>query len=82
MSGSSINIIAQSINPIVRGWINYFGKYNVSALKYTIKCIESRIVRWAMNKYKHFRGRRQRAEKWLSELRNREPKLFAHWSYR
>ena len=82
MSGSSINIIAQSINPIVRGWINYFGKYNASALKYTIKCIESRIVRWAMNKYKHFRGRRQRAEKWLSELRNREPKLFAHWSYR
>ena len=82
MSGSSINIIAKSINPIVRGWINYFGKYNVSALKYTIKCIESRIVRWAMNKYKHFRGRRQRAEKWLSELRNREPKLFVHCSYR
>ena len=82
MSGSSINIIAQLINPIVRGWINYFGKYNASALKYTIKCIESRIVRWAMNKYKHFRGRRQRAEKWLSELRNREPKLFSHWSYR
>ena len=82
MSGSSINIIAKSINPIVRGWINYFGKYNVSALKYTIKCIESRIVRWAMNKYKHFRGRRQRAEKRLSELRNREPKLFSHWSYR
>ena len=82
MSGSSINIIAQLINPIVRGWINYFGKYNASALKYTIKCIENRIVRWAMNKYKHFRGRRQRAEKWLSELRNREPKLFSHWSYR
>ena len=82
MSGSSINIIAQAINPIVRGWTNYFGKYNASALKYTIKCIESRIVRWAMNKYKYFRGRRQRAEKWLSELRNREPKLFAHWSYR
>lgn len=82
MSGSSITIIAKLINPIVRGWINYFGKYNASALKYTIKCIESRIVRWAMNKYKHFRGRRQRAEKWLSELRNREPKLFAHWSYR
>ncbi|MCR4944111.1 MAG: group II intron reverse transcriptase/maturase [Clostridium sp.] len=82
MSGSSITIIAQLINPIVRGWINYFGKYNASALKYTIKCIESRILRWAMNKYKHFRGRRQRAEKWLSELRNREPKLFAHWSYR
>ena len=58
MSGGGINTIAQAINPIVRGWTNYFGKYNASALKYTIKCIENRILRWAMNKYKCFRGRR------------------------
>lgn len=82
MTGSNINIIAEIINPIVRGWINYFNKYNPSAIKYTIECIQRRIVRWAMCKYKHLRGRRQRAEKWLSEIKTREPKLFAHWSYR
>lgn len=82
MTGSNINIIAKIINPIVRGWINYFNKYNPSAIKYTIECIQRRIVRWAMCKYKHLRGRRQRAEKWLSEIKTREPKLFAHWSYR
>ena len=36
-------------------------------------------MKWAMCKYKHFRGRRRRAEKWLYTLRKREPKLFAHW---
>lgn len=82
MTGSNINIIAEIINPIVRGWINYFNKYNPSAIKYTIECIQRRIVRWAMCKYKHLRGRRQRAEKWLLEVKTREPKLFAHWSYR
>ena len=34
----------------------------------------------AMCKYKNFRGRRRRAEKWLCVVRKREPKLFAHWS--
>lgn len=82
MTGSNINIIAKIINPIVRGWINYFNKYNPSAIKYTIECIQRRIVRWAMCKYKHLRGHRQRAEKWLLEVKTREPKLFAHWSYR
>ena len=82
MTGSNINIIAEIINPIVRGWINYFNKYNPSAIKYTIECIQRRIVRWAMCKYKHLRGHRQRAEKWLLEVKTREPKLFAHWSYR
>ena len=41
---------------------------------------ERRLIKWAMCKYKSFRGRRQRAEKWLSSIRKRELKLFAHWS--
>lgn len=47
--------------------------------KYTLQCIERRIVKWAMCKYKSFRGHRKRAEEWLSTVRKREPKLFAHW---
>lgn len=82
MTGSNINIIAEIINPIVRGWINYFSKYNSSAIKYTIECIERRIIKWAMCKYKNLRGRKQLARRWLSEVKIREPKLFAHWNFR
>lgn len=42
----------------------YFGKFNASAMKQMLQCIERRIVKWAVCKIKNFRGRRRRAEKW------------------
>ena len=75
-------MISEVLNPMIRGWMSYFGKYNPSAMKYTLQVIERRIVKWAMSKYKYLRGRRKRAEKWLSQVRLREPSLFAHWNYR
>jgi len=79
-TGSRIEIIAEMINPTVRGWLNYFTKYNPSAVKYSIDCINRRLVKWAMCKFKRFRGHRTRAEKWLKELAKREPKMFSHWT--
>ena len=79
-TGCKIDMIAETLNPMLRGWINYFGKFNPSAMKYTFQCIERRLVKWAMCKYKNFRGHRRRAEKWLASVRKREPKLFAHWT--
>lgn len=79
-TGCKIDMIAEILNPLLRGWINYFGKFNPAAMKYTLQCIERRLVKWAMCKYKNFRGHRRRAEKWLLSVRKREPKLFAHWS--
>lgn len=30
-------------------------------------------------KYKHFKGRQEKAEKWLSQVKQREPRLFIGW---
>lgn len=79
-TGCKIDILAEMLNPIIRGWINYFGKFNPSAMRYTLQCIERRLIKWALCKYKNFRGRRKRAEKWLHTIRKREPGMFAHWS--
>ena len=79
-TGSKIEMIAERINPIVRGWLNYFTKYNPSAVKYTIDCLNRQLVKWAMCKYKKLRGHRKRAEKWLGELAKREPNMFPHWA--
>lgn len=73
-------MIAELINPTVRGWLNYFLKYNPSAVRYSIDCLNRRLVKWAMYKFKRFRGHRTRAEKWLKELAKREPKMFSHWA--
>lgn len=79
-TGSKIEIIAEVINPTVRGWLNYFTRYNPSAVKYSIDCVNRRLVKWAMSKYKRFRGHRKRAEAWLKELARKEPKMFSHWA--
>jgi group II intron reverse transcriptase/maturase len=78
-TGCKIETIAEILNPMIRGWMNYFGKFNPSAMRGTLECIERRLVKWAMCKFKNFRGRRRRAEKWLCTVRKREPKLFSHW---
>jgi len=79
-SGSKIEMIAELINPIVRGWLNYFTKFNPSAVRYSIDCLNRRLVRWAMCKYKRFRGHSKRAEKWLKEIAKKEPNMFPHWA--
>jgi len=45
--GCKIDILAEMLNPILSGWMNYFGKYNPSAMKDTLLCIERRLVKWA-----------------------------------
>lgn len=79
LTGSRIEMIAEKINPIVRGWLNYFTKYNTSAVRYTMDCLNKRLVKWAMCKYKRFRGHRERARQWMKELAKREPNMFPHW---
>lgn len=79
-SGLKIDMIAEMINPIVRGWMNYFGKYNRYAMKGALDVIQMRLVKWAMRKFKRFHGHRRRAEEWLKQVKAREPNLFAHWA--
>ena len=79
-SASKIEMVAEAINPIVRGWMNYFGAYNRSAMKGTLDVIQRRLIKWAMCKYKRFRGHRRRAEEWLNGVKRREPNMFAHWA--
>lgn len=79
-SGSKIEMIAEELNPVVRGWMNYFGKFCKSEMRNTLQVIQRRLVKWAMCKYKRFRGRRKQAEMWLRAVKRREPQMFAHWA--
>lgn len=79
-TGSKIEMIAEMLNPILRGWMNYFGKFNRSAMKRALDCVQRRLTKWAMCKYKNFRGHRRRAEEWLKQIKEREPNMFAHWA--
>jgi hypothetical protein len=66
-------------NPIIGGWINYYGHYYKSALYPTLRHIDAKLAQWAYWKYKSLRGHRRRARHWLDRVARRQSSLFAHW---
>ncbi len=73
--------LADEINPTVRGWINYYGRFYRTELIQTLQRINVYLVRWAMRKYKRLRARPARASRFLAAIAEREPGLFAHWAW-
>jgi RNA-directed DNA polymerase len=78
-SDKSLADLAQMYNPIIRGWINYYGSYYKSALYRVFYLLSRSLIRWAMRKYKKLHCHTQRAAYWLGQIALREPNLFAHW---
>ncbi len=78
-SGSTLQDLAREINPVVRGWINYYGRFYKSELYPSLNGINRYLVRWAMQKFKRLRRRRKRAREALVKTARSYPGLFAHW---
>ena len=78
-SGKSLADLAQEINPIVRGWIDYYGYFYKSRLISLLRRINEYLARWATRKYKRLRGHPHRARRFVATVSRREPGLFAHW---
>ena len=78
-SDKTIVDLSRMFNPVMRGWINYYGKYYKSELYQTFNIANRALARWAGRKYKKLRRHRRRSVHWLGKVAKREPKLFAHW---
>ena len=72
---------ARMYNPIIRGWINYYGCYYRSALYRTFWHLDRLLSRWAMRKYKRLKGRQRKAQHWVKHIIRREPAMFVHWRF-
>ncbi len=78
-SDKTLGDLSRMFNPIMRGWINHYGKYYKSELYPTFRRVNRTLARWATRKYKKLRGHSRRAIHWMGKIAKREPKLFAHW---
>ena len=78
-SDKSLEDLAGIVNPALRGWINYYGRFYKSALYPPLRHLDRYLTRWAMRKYKGLKGRKRRAAQWLARIARRQPWLFAHW---
>ena len=80
-SDHSIEELARHINPEVQGWINYYGRFNKSAMVPKLQRINWYLVKWAMRKHKALRRRPQKTREWLVRIYGEQPNLFVHWRF-
>lgn len=73
--------IAKEINPIIQGWINYYGKYNAHHLRVKLRVINRKLVQWIRRKFKKFRHHKTQAIHRLCLIAQTSPGLFAHWNW-
>jgi RNA-directed DNA polymerase len=81
MSDKSVEDLAHMFNPVIRGWINYYGSYYKSALYPIFDQLNNALKKWAMRKYKGLREKKLRARHWLGRISRQQPHLFAHWHF-
>lgn len=72
---------AALINPVINGWINYYGSYYESKLWSIMNYFEDMLIRWAWKKYEKLSKSWQKGKKWLESRKTIKPNLFVHWQW-
>ena len=75
----SLRDISRLHNPVLRGWVAYYGKFYPSAMYPVFRHFNMTLVAWAMRKFKRLRGHKTRASLLLERIAERQPHLFVHW---
>jgi RNA-directed DNA polymerase len=71
--------VAQMLNPLLTGWIEYYGRYTPSALYPLFRYVNATLLAWAQRKFKRFKSHRVRAAAFLIKLAQTRAELFVHW---
>ena len=79
LTWATLEDIADKINPIVRGWYQYYGRFFRSEIYPVSRNVESYLVRWAQKKYKKLNRHGRNAQGFLRDICKRTPRLFVHW---
>ena len=80
-SDLSLEQLAQWLNPILNGWINYYGKFTKSALSTVFQRLNTTLIKWSMRKYKKLREHFTKAAELMERTAIKRKHLFAHWKF-
>ncbi len=71
--------LARLVDPYVRGWMNYYGRYYRSKCVQVLRKLNEALAAWARWKFRWFRRRERASMHWLGCIAQREPNLFVLW---
>lgn len=80
-TGCDIDSMARLLNPTIRGWVNYYGRFRKSALGRICDRIQKNLVKWFKNKFRKLRNSWVRAYNFMRALLKTRPTLFVHWEF-
>lgn len=78
-SNQRLEDLARVVNPVVRGWMTYYGRFYESECIHVLRHLNRALVAWVQRKFKRLRYRERASRRWLSQVAQREPALFVHW---
>ncbi len=76
-SDKTLEWFAEKLNPKLRGWVNYYMKFNRYKAYNVFYYLNDLIQKWIANKYK-IRGRRKAKAKYQL-IQSANPEMFYHW---
>jgi len=79
-TGLSLTDVAQRINLIVRGWMQYYGAFYRTALYLLLQRIDTYLVRWLGKKHKRLRPMKKAKVAWR-RITSQDPRLFTPWAW-
>ena len=79
LTHKSIVGVAQFLEPYIRGWVNYYGKFRLWEMNPLFQLLRRRLVMWARKRYKRYKTSVNRAYRWLERVKDQFPTLFYQW---
>jgi group II intron reverse transcriptase/maturase len=79
-TGHKIGEIARAVNPVIRGWMQYYGSFYKTELEPVLRRINAYLVRWIRRKYRRLRPVKNARGAW-KRITGQYPALFAHWQW-
>lgn len=79
-TGHELADLARAVNPVIRGWMNYYGAFYRSALSNLFSRINGYLLRWIRRKYERLRPFKKALATW-QRVTTRCPTMFAHWAW-
>jgi len=77
----SLQDIARKLNPLLRGWIEYYGRYTPSALYPLFRYVNQTLLAWVLRKFKRFKHRTIAASQFLQRLAQTRADLLVCWQH-
>jgi RNA-directed DNA polymerase len=76
----TLDDLARWLNPIVGGWMNYYGRFYRSEMHSLLLRVNFYLRRWAGKKYRRLRTHSD-FQRWWTGLIDRQPRLLVQWKW-